>query len=101
MEQTVVSSYVRRGKVKQPEQSNGVAYVIGAAIVILLAIIYWYITLPLGLSLGAAYGVKTIVVKNMPSRVVEAPTPVVDKPKRHYEKRIAVHHFQTNKVVRV
>lgn len=97
METQIVQSYVRnKHRHVEPDQSqNGIVYLVGGSTIILIAIVYWYITLPIGLAAGAVYGVKTIM--EQPAPVVEViPEPV--KPKRSYNKRIKVNHYQLGSV---
>jgi len=107
MEQTV-KSYVRRNKYQPNETEstdNTIGMVIGAALIILFAIVYIQATIGVSLLIGAAYGVKTIAAQNLRQPVTEAVTQPQEvsqapKVKRHYSSRIKVNHFQ-GKSVRV
>jgi hypothetical protein len=108
MKPTVVSSYVRSNKREAdelPEESNTMAYVIGGAAIIALALVYIQVTIIVGLVLGAAYGVKIVYLQPTSRNVTEAVTSPQNvsepKPKRHYEHRLKVRNYQTGKVIRV
>lgn len=69
----------------------------------MLAIVFAQVTIVVGLSVGAVYGLKTVLATNPRQTVVEAVTQAPEaseKPKRHYQKRIKVNVFD-GKSVRV
>lgn len=99
MSEQIVHSYVRnkRQQVTQVESDNTIAYIIGGAAIILLAIVYWKLTLFVGLSVSSAYGLKVLIGAKTTETVEAATEP---KKKRHYEHRIVVKHYQ-GKTVRI
>jgi hypothetical protein len=104
MKPTVVSSYVRGVHLDEQEvneHDNTVNIMTARIVVIALAVILWKVTVPALMFVGAAYGVKVLAWQPAPQKTVEAVTEPVDKPKRHYEHRLKVTHYETGKTVRV
>lgn len=98
MKQTVVRSYIRASKEPNTEIDNTVGIVVSGAVVILLGVVYWNITVSLLLVAGAIYGATTIAASNPRIGQVEAVTqaPEASQPtaKRHYQHRITVNNYQ-------
>lgn len=107
MEQQTVRSYTRNKQayVEVPEQSNVIGYIIGGATILVLALVYAGPTIIVGVSLGAAYGVRTIIRSSPRMVVAEAVTAPQNVPevkaKRSYSHRLKVHDYATGKTVRV
>jgi len=109
VETQTVQSYVRNispNKHEANEVDNKVALVTVTSIALLSAIVFWQVTVPATLFIGAAYGVKTVITSNPRQTVIEAvvaPQNVSEAPKvkRHYAPRITVNNYQTGKSVRV
>jgi len=94
-----VQSYERKVQVKPEPTSQDMIPVIvlvaGATAVI--ALMFWHITLVVAL-IGLSWYVGSITVFGTPQTAPEQPTAVVEKPKRSYNKRIKVTHYQLGKV---
>lgn len=106
--ETVVKSYVRHKQsevVEETTEPPTLALIMLGAIGVLLAVVYIQLALGVGLVLGAAYGVKTIISNNPRTQVVEAVTEPVNaseaKPKRHYAKRLTVNMYDTGKTIKI
>jgi hypothetical protein len=103
--QTLVRSYVRGNKSasNEVEQIDPVVKVITGTIALSLAVVYWQLLIVALPVTAAVYGVKLLNESKAPVEVTEAVTQPVQAPKtkRHYQHRLKVRHYQSNKVVRV
>ena len=95
MDTQTVQSYQRKVRSKpQPKQVDLIpAATMIVVSAVMLSIVYWKISLVLALA-----GVSIYVVTILPKETVEAPEPEVVKPKRSYNKRVKVNHYQHGKV---
>jgi flagellar basal body-associated protein FliL len=104
--ETIVRSYVRSYKQEAneeaPEQSNFMGYLLGGGAVTILAIQYIGITLAVVALAGAVYGMKVLTSPVATVEAVTQPQEALEvKPKRHYQRRITVNHYQMHKSVRI
>ncbi len=98
--QTTVRSYVRGNKQatnleQEPKESNAIAYILGGMAIVSLAIVYWQVSIPVALVGGAGYAL-THMTPSRSIKTIEDATKPVEKPKRHYERRIYANILQTN-----
>lgn len=93
-----VQSYERKVQVKpEPIETDMIPVIVlvaGATAVI--ALMFWHITLVVAL-IGLSWYVGSITVFGTPQTAPEAPKEVT-KPKRSYNKRFKVNHYQLGKV---